>query len=71
MISGDAFAGLQRIKFLNLEGNGIKAIGQTTLAHLSGCVILDLSRNFIKKIHQKGFESLVYLNQVSFYFKYI
>ena len=41
-MSGDAFVGLQRIKFLNLEGNSIKAIGGNTLAHLSGCIILDL-----------------------------
>ena len=41
-VSGDAFVGLQRIKFLNLEGNSIKAIGGNTLAHLSGCIILDL-----------------------------
>ena len=41
-VNGDAFVGLQRIKFLNLEGNSIKAIGGNTLAHLSGCIILDL-----------------------------
>ena len=45
-MSGDAFVGLQRIKFLNLEGNSIKAIGGNTLAHLSGCIILDLRNDY-------------------------
>ena len=45
-VSGDAFVGLQRIKFLNLEGNSIKAIGGNTLAHLSGCIILDLRNDY-------------------------
>ena len=57
-ISGDAFSGLQRLKFLNLEGNSLKAIGARVLAHLSGCVILDLSKNFIRKIHNEGLQPL-------------
>ena len=49
-MSGDAFVGLQRIKFLNLEGNSIKAIGGNTLAHLSGCIILDLRNDSFSTI---------------------
>lgn len=35
MIAGDAFSGLNQLRFLNLEGNQIKAIGARVLAHLS------------------------------------
>ena len=47
-----------------MEGNNLKAIGARVLAHLSGCVILDLSRNFIKKIHAESLEPLASLNQL-------
>ncbi|XP_041472089.1 G-protein coupled receptor GRL101-like isoform X3 [Lytechinus variegatus] len=66
-IRNTAFAGLQRLEYINLQFNEISSIENGTFAHLDSLFFLDLFGNALDYIQPGVFSGLTNLRQLSLY----